>query len=137
MSKDRELLFKEEVYAIVGAAMEVHTILGHRFLEAVYQEAMEVELRLGGIPFEAAKRLRIRYKDDFLKKEYEADMLVFGDVIVELKATDKLTAKDEEQLSNYLNATGKRVGLLINFGSVGKLEWMRRVVLNLRPFVGN
>lgn len=128
MSKDRELLFKEEVYAIVGAAMEVHSILGHGFLEAVYQEAMEVELRLRGIPFEAAKRLRIRYKDEFLKKEYEADLLVYGEVIVELKATDKLTTKDEGQLINYLNATGKRVGLLINFGSVGKLEWMRRVV---------
>lgn len=128
MSKDRELLFKEEVYAIVGAAMEVHSILGHGFLEAVYQEAMEVELRLRGIPFEAAKRLRIRYKDEFLKKEYEADLLVYGEVIAELKATDKLTTKDEGQLINYLNATGKRVGLLINFGSVGKLEWMRRVV---------
>lgn len=89
---------------------------------------MEVELGTRGIPFEAMKRLRIRYKDGFLKKEYEADLLVFGEVIVELKATEKLTTKDEAQLINYLNATGKRVGLLINFGSMGKLEWMRRVV---------
>jgi len=127
MPKEQELLFKEEVYAIVGAAMEVHSVLGHGFLEAVYQEAMEIELRLRGLPFESAKRLRIRYKDEYLKKEYEADLLVFGEIIVELKATDSLTSKDESQLINYLNATGKRVGLLINFGSVGRLEWMRRV----------
>jgi GxxExxY protein len=127
MPKEQELLFKEEVYAIVGAAMEVHSVLGHGFLEAVYQEAMEIELRLRGLPFESAKRLRIQYKDEYLKKEYEADLLVFGEIIVELKATDSLTSKDESQLINYLNATGKKVGLLINFGSVGRLEWMRRV----------
>lgn len=127
MPKEQELLFKEEVYAIVGAAMEVHSVLGHGFLEAVYQEAMEIELRLRGLPFESAKRLRIQYKDEYLKKEYEADLLVFGEIVVELKATDSLTSKDESQLINYLNATGKKVGLLINFGSVGRLEWMRRV----------
>lgn len=127
MAGDKKLLFKEEVYAIVGAVMEVHSELGHGFLEAVYQEAMEIELGMRNLPFESFKRLRIRYKDRFLKKEYETDLFVFGEIIVELKATDKLTSKDESQLLNYLNATGKKVGVLINFGSVGKLEWMRRV----------
>lgn len=127
MTERSDLLFKDEVYAIVGAAMDVHTDLGSPFLEAVYHEAMEIELTRRQIPHESRKKLRIKYKDVWLAKEYEADFLVFGEIIVEIKAQDKLTSKDEAQLLNYLAATGKRVGVLINFGSVGKLEWIRRV----------
>jgi GxxExxY protein len=127
MENEVELLFKDEVYAIVGGAIEVHRELGPGFLEAVYQEALELELAWREIPFEAKKRLRIAYKHATLKKEYEADFLVYGEIIVEIKAQNKLTSLDESQLLNYLKATGKRVGLLINFGSEGKLEWLRRV----------
>lgn len=81
-----ELLLKDEVFAIVGAAMEVHNQLGTGFLEAVYHEAMEIEERLRGIPFESNKKLKIRYKGHLLNKEYEADQVCFDQVIVEMKA---------------------------------------------------
>lgn len=123
-----ELLLKDEVYAVVGAAIEVHRVLGAGFLEAVYQESLEIELASRSIPFEAKKNLTITYKGRRLKKEYEADLVCYGQIVVELKALDCLSSKEEAQLLNYLKATGLRVGLLINFGSVGKLEWKRFVV---------
>ncbi len=121
------LLFKEEVYAIVGAAIEVHSELGNGFLEAVYQEALEIELADRQVPSEPQKTLPIFYKKRRLKKEYAADFVCYDKIIVELKALDRLTKKEESQILNYLKATGLRVGLLINFGSSGKLEWSRFV----------
>ena len=122
-----EILLKDEVYAIVGAAIEVHRELGPGFLEAVYEEALEIELRKRGIPFESQKTLPIFYKGEKLAKEYVADLICFGQIIVELKAIEKLSGKDEAQALNYLKATGLRVCLLLNFGSHGKLEWKRLV----------
>ena len=122
-----ELLMKDEVFAIVGAAMEVHSVLGHGFLEAVYQEAMEMEMSDRGIPFVAQAQITIEYKGRPLQKRYIADILGYGQVIVELKSAAALTEIDEAQLLNYLRATSHRVGLLINFGSTGKLEWKRMV----------
>lgn len=122
-----ELLLKDEVYAIVGAAIEVHRELGPGFLEAVYQEALEIELAERGIPYQAQKPLRITYKDKTLAKEYAADLVGYGQVIVEIKALDRLSGREEAQILNYLMATGLRVGLLINFGSHGRLEWRRFV----------
>jgi len=122
-----ELLLKEEVYAIIGAAIVVHKELGSGFLEAVYHEAMEIELESRGIPFESHKRLLILFKGRKLNKEYEADLVCYNQIIVELKAAERLTSKDESQIINYLKATGLRVGALVNFGSVGKLEWKRYV----------
>src|SRR5687768_9573364 len=112
-----ELLLKKEVYAVVGAAMDVHRELGHGFLEAVYQEALEIELECRGIPFERQKLLPIIYKGRLLKHTYQADVVCFGQVIVELKALNHLSEKDEAQLLHYLIATGLHIGLLINFGS--------------------
>jgi GxxExxY protein len=123
-----ELLYKEEVFAIVGAAMEAHRELGSGFLEAVYQEALELELTSSRIPFESRKALVISYKDRQLKKAYEADLVCFDKIIVELKALDKLSGKEEAQVLHYLKASGLRVGLLINFGSHGRLEWQRYVL---------
>jgi len=120
-----ELLYKAEVFEIIGAAIEVHKELGHGFLEAVYQEAIQIEMTQRNIPFDAQKSLRIRYKDQTLKKEYSADFICYGKIITEIKALDGLSGKEEAQILNYLKATGLRVGLLINFGSVGKLEWKR------------
>jgi GxxExxY protein len=122
-----ELVCKEEVYAIVGSAIEVHKELGFGFLEAVYQEAMEIELSLRNIPFETQVVLSVSYKDLPLKKTYTADLVCFGKIIVELKALDQLSGREEAQLLNYLKATGFRVGLLINFGHSAKLEWRRLV----------
>jgi GxxExxY protein len=101
--------------------------LGPGFLEAVYQEAMEMELEMRGIPFEPQKNLKLYYKGRLLKKEYTPDLLCFGKLIVDLKAIDRLSGKEESQILNYLKATGLKVGLLINFGSSPKLEWQRYV----------
>ena len=122
-----ELIFKEEVFAIVGAAMEVHTILGSGYLEAVYQEALEIESKTRGLPFVSQQVLQIHYKEQILKKEYIADLIYFDKIVVELKALDRLSGKEESQLLNYLKATGMKVGVLINFGSHPKLEWKRLV----------
>jgi len=122
-----DLIYKDEVFAIVGAAMEVHRVLGPGFLEAVYQEAMEIEIASRKIPFVSQQVLRIQYKQHTLKKEYIADMVCFEKIIVEFKALDQLTGREESQVLNYLKATGYKVGVLINFGSHPKLEWKRFV----------
>jgi GxxExxY protein len=122
-----ELILKEEVYSVVGAAVEVHKELGFGFLEAVYQEAMEIELRQRNIPFEAQRPLSILYKGQRLRKEYIADLICYGQIIVELKALEHLSGREEAQLLNYLKATGYRVRLLINFGNSPRLEWKRFV----------
>ena len=127
MGKVQDLLYKEEVYQIIGAAMEVHRILGPGFLEAVYQEALEIEFSLRGIPYESYKRLKIQYKERYLKQGYEADFLVFEKIIVEIKAADKLISKNEAQLLNYLTATKLKLGVLINFGEES-LVWKRFVL---------
>ncbi|MCI0626117.1 MAG: GxxExxY protein [Acidobacteria bacterium] len=123
-----ELLFKEEVYRIVGAAIEVHRELGSGFLEPVYQEAMALELASCSIPFEAQKALQIMYKGHQLKKEYVPDFVCYQQIIVELKALAQLSGTEEAQALNYLKATRFRVALLLNFGSRGKLEWRRFVL---------
>ena len=124
---DEELLLKEEVYAVVGAAIEVHREFGNGYVEAVYQEAMELELGDRRIPFEPQKRLHIRYKGRLLKAWYLADLICFGELLVELKAIDRLSGKEEAQVLNYLKTTGLKVALLINFGRYGRLEWKQFV----------
>ncbi len=105
--------------------MEVHTRLGRGFLEAVYQEALEIELTARGIPYTPQKEIVIAYKGIPLKKTYLADLIAYDKIIVELKALDALTGREEAQLINYLKATGMEVGVLLNFGG-RKLEWLRR-----------
>lgn len=119
-----------ETYAIIGAAMEVHRVLGHGFLEAVYHEALAREFKIQGIPFESEKSLTIPYKGQPLKTAYRADFICFDSVIVEIKAIQTLSGSDESQLINYLKATRFTRGLLLNFGTVS-LQY-KRMVLNLR-----
>jgi len=123
-----ELLFKEEVFKIVGAAIEVHRELGSGFLEPVYQEALAIELASCLVPFEAQSPLQILYKGHRLKKEYVPDFVCYQQIIVELKALAKLSGTEEAQALNYLKATKLRVALLLNFGGHGKLEWKRLVL---------
>ncbi|MFC1805919.1 GxxExxY protein [Planctomycetota bacterium] len=118
-------------YALIGAAMEVHREKGCGFKEPVYQECFELELGLQGLPFEREKVFRIYYKGQLLKKTYEADFVCFGEVLVELKALDRLTSKEESQVINYLKASGLSVALLINFGAES-LEWKRIVYTHPR-----
>ena len=122
------LIYKEEVYALVGAAMEVYNTLGPGFLEPVYQEALEIELAERRIPFKPQQELRISYKGRRLRKTYIADFVVYDKIIVEIKALNRLTSREEAQLLNYLKATGMQVGVLINFGSANRLEWKRMVL---------
>ena len=125
-TNERELILKEEVFKIVGAAMEVSNELGAGFLEAVYQEALGIELKSRVIPFVAQPTVRIAYKGRMLTKEYIPDFVCYDQIIVEIKAIKVLTTIEQAQLLNYLKATGKPVGLLLNFGSP-KLEWKRMV----------
>src|SRR6266702_1698764 len=111
-----KLILKDEVYAIIGAAMEVHREKGCGFAEAVYQECMEIELADRKIPALPLQEMVIHYKGRRLKKTYIADFLAHGKIIVELKALDALTSREEAQVINYLKASGLEVGVLINFG---------------------
>ena len=122
------LLYRDEVYEIVGAAIEVHKELGDGFLEPVYQESLQIELTRRNIQFEAQKRLQLFYKDVALKKEYIPDFICFDKIVVEIKALDRLSSIETSQILNYLKATKMRVGVLINFGSVGRLEWKRYII---------
>ena len=122
-----ELILGDESYAVIGAAMEVHRALGPGFLEKVYQEAMQLELGARSIPFEAEKPIEIAYKGQCLSQRYYADLVCFEQILVEMKALKQLSGKEEAQILNYLRATGAKVGLLINFGSHGKLEHKRFV----------
>jgi GxxExxY protein len=123
--KDAAMSRDERTYAIIGAAMEVHKQLGSGFLEAVYQEALDIEFSLRSIPFVKEVALPIEYKGQQLQTIYRADFICFENVIVELKAIKKLGGLEEAQLLNYLKATGYPVGLILNFGS-SSLEYERR-----------
>ncbi len=123
-----ELLFRDEVYEIIGCAIEVHRILGSGFLEAVYQEALEYELRQKEIPYISNKTLVVMYKGIRLRKEYIADFVCGDKILLEIKALDALTGREEAQVINYLKVSGFRIGLLINFGAIRKLEWKRIIV---------
>lgn len=122
---DSKLIYKDEVFAIMGAAFEVHNQMGHGFTEPVYQELLELELSTRGIPFEPQKEIHIHYKGRPIKHTYRADFFVYEKIIIEIKAIEKLTKREDSQLLNYLKATGFKVGLLINFGSSPHLEWKR------------
>ena len=127
-----DLLLKDEVYAIVGAAMEVYNDLGPGFLEPVYQEAMEMETEARNIPSTPQQQIIVRYKGRPLRKFYIADLFCYDQIVVEIKAMDRLTPREQGQLLNYLKATGLQVGLLINFGSFPSLDW-KRMVLTKQP----
>jgi GxxExxY protein len=113
-------------YAIIGAAMEVHSHLGSGFLEPIYQEALEIELADRQIPFQPQLELSVRFKGHILQAEYKPDFICYEGVVVEIKALSKLSSNEEAQIINYLKATGIEVGLLINFGS-SSLEYRRFV----------
>jgi GxxExxY protein len=128
-----ELIYKDEVYAIIGAAMEVYNRLGPGFLEPVYQEALAVEMAYRTVPFREQAEIKIAYRGQPLKKTYIADYLCYDKIIVEIKAISSLTSREEAQTINYLKATRHKVGVLINFGAHPSLEWKRIVFTKNAP----
>ena len=122
-----EIYYKDECYKIVGAAMHVYNVLGAGFLEAVYQEALELEFQRYDIPYEREKEITINYDGQELKQKYKADFVCYGDIIVELKAVDEVNDVHRAQVHNYLRATKNKLGLLVNFGSLNELEYERIV----------
>lgn len=124
------LIFKDEVFALIGAAMEVHREKGCGFAGPVYQECMEIQLADQKIPAEAQKEMAIFYKGRRLKKTYLADFVVYGKIIVELKALDQLTSREESQVINHLKSSGLELGVLLNSGAAS-LE-RKRIVLTTR-----
>lgn len=113
-------------YEIIGAAMEVHRELGCGFLEAVYQEAMEIEFRRRHVPFVSQPQVKLYYKETPMEKYYKPDFICFDSHVVELKAESCLTKVDEAQIINVLKATGHRIGILINFGQ-SSLKFQRLI----------
>lgn len=121
-----ELLFKEEVYQVVGCAMEVLNTLGHGLLEKPYENALVVEFQQQGIPYAQQPRFPVIYKSVNVG-EYIPDLIVFDKIIVDTKAIEKIGNNEKAQIINYLKITGLRVGLLLNFKHA-KLEWERIVL---------
>ena len=107
--------------------MRVHTEKGNGFLEAVYQECLEIDFELEQMEFMAQAPLKLQYRGRELKQHYKPDFFVFDQVVLEIKAVKQLTNEHRSQVLNYLTATGYPLGLLVNFGSYGRLEWERIV----------
>ena len=121
--------YKDEGYKLMGAAFEVYNDRCYGLGEEIYQECLEIELGLRGIPFKAKQELACHYKGRELKKRYVPDLFVFDCLVVELKSVGQLLPEHEAQLMNYMRITKQPVGYLINFGHKDVLEW-KRIILS-------
>ena len=124
-------MFEQEGYQLMGAVFEVYNQLGYGMAEEIYQQSLEIELSLRQIPFVPKHELLVFYKDRQLDTRYKPDLLVFGGIVVELKAVSQLTADHEAQLFNYMRIARQTVGYLINFGRAGGVEWKRFILSDL------
>jgi len=122
------MLYEELTYNIQGACFEVYKTMGCGFLEAVYQECLEIEFTERGIPFVAQKELELSYKGRRLRQRYMPDFICYDKIIVELKAVENIAEEHKAQVLNYLHATGMRLGLLVNFGHHPQLEYKRMII---------
>ena len=119
------LLFETETHAILGSCFEVYREKGCGFREDVYQECLELEFADRGIPSVSRPPHQLDYKGRILRKHYEPDFICFGEVILEIKACKHIEDAHRAQLMNYLRATRRRVGLLVNFGHYPKEQYER------------
>ncbi|TDQ73489.1 GxxExxY protein [Sphingobacterium yanglingense] len=127
---NKEIVYKNESFQIIGICMKIHSNLGAGFLESVYSEVLAKELKKEGIPFEQEKKLDLYYEDQKLSKYFKADFICFEDIILEIKSVNFLAEAFNKQLLNYLRATNKRLGILINFGQ-SSLTYKR--IVNSKP----
>ena len=110
------LIHKDEAYFIIGLCMEVHNALGKGFSEAVYSEALEIELRENGVPYSRETRFDIIYKDNLLSKKYIADFVIDNKIILEIKAIESISSSHIKQVLNYLAVSKLKLGIVVNFG---------------------
>lgn len=110
------LIFKEEVFTIVGVCMEVHRILGKGFSEVVYKDAIQFEFEKQDLFFEREKKFEIQYKNTILPHYYFADFVYDNKIILEIKAQQGVVGAHYKQTINYLAASKFKLGLIVNFG---------------------
>lgn len=127
-----ELLYAEETYRIIGACFEVYKRMDCGFLEHVYHECLKIEFDYQNISNQKEHEIKLFYRNRELEKNYRADFSCFDKIIIEVKAVSNLTNEHKVQIINYLNATGYKVGLLVNFDHHPKLEYERFVHTNQR-----
>jgi len=120
-----DLILPEESYQIVGACFEVYNEMGCGFLEAVYQECLEIEFAARNIPYISKPPLKLHYKSKPLLTHYQPDFICFNQIVLEIKAASSLVDENTAQLLNYLNATKMPLGILANFGNYPKLQYKR------------
>ena len=118
---------QQQGYDFMAAAFEVYNEMGHGFTEEIYQESLEDELAQRSIPFIPQAEVSIYYRSRPLRKKLRPDLMVFEDIVVELKAVSTLATEHDAQILNYLKAARKPVGYLVNFGNTTRLEWKRFV----------
>ncbi len=125
--KNTEFVFKEESYDIRGAIFEIYKEMGPGFLEAVYQECLEKELKKQNIPFLSQHQLHLSYKGETLQQKYVPDFICYDKIILEIKGVREIAPEHKAQLLNYLKATGIKLGFLVNFGHYPKVQINRMV----------
>ena len=124
-------MFQQEGYDFMAAAFEVYNEIGYGMAEEIYQQSLEIELAIRNIPFLTKQELEVSYKGHKLATSYKPDLIVFGGVVVELKAVTELLPEHEAQIFNYMRISRMAVGYLANFGHKGDLQWKRFVVSDL------
>jgi GxxExxY protein len=124
-------VFQQEGYDFMAAAFEVYNEIGYGMAEEIYQQSLEIELSLRKISFLTKQELEVYYKGRKLTTRYKPDLLVFGGIVVELKAVTELSPDHEAQLFNYMRVSRLAVGYLLNFGHKGSLQWKRFILSDL------
>lgn len=124
-------MFQQEGYDLMAAAFEVYNEIGYGMAEEIYQQSLEIELSLRQVPFLTKQELEVDYKGHKLTTCYKPDLLVFGGIVVELKAVSELLPEHEAQLFNYMRVSRIAVGYLVNFGHKGDLQWKRFILSDL------
>lgn len=123
-----EILYKDESYQVMGACFEVYKVQGAGFVEPIYHECLAIEFEMRGVLFEHHSNLALSYKGRPLRLRYQADFVTHGKILLEVKAVKSLDDAHRAQVVNYLKSTGFKLGILVNYGRIGGLEWERIVL---------